>query len=204
MLYLLGFCYNTQSFLFILMNDARHPPISPQGHVSFVVRVVSLTIRWCWCCALCLLDALMSRAFFSEIKFVLSRNIVSFQAESGAMPLFSKKAAITSPPESKKNEKSNKLRENGEKAKPRPNASYGATDDNKAESQDEEGQQLAKRLVFHAQLAHGSHTGKIENFSNVRELYQRIGDAFNIAASEVRPNLSFFVHFLLPFPSAWF
>ncbi|KAM7028203.1 LOW QUALITY PROTEIN: PDZ domain-containing protein GIPC1 [Acridotheres tristis] len=44
---------------------------------------------------------------------------------------------------------------------------------------------LRPRLVFHTQLAHGSPTGRVEGFSNVRELYGKIGEAFGIAPSEV-------------------
>ncbi|XP_043554638.1 PDZ domain-containing protein GIPC2 [Chiloscyllium plagiosum] len=41
------------------------------------------------------------------------------------------------------------------------------------------------KLVFHTQLAHGSPTGRIEGFSNVRELYAKIGEVFGIPASEI-------------------
>ncbi|XP_053575397.1 PDZ domain-containing protein GIPC1 [Bombina bombina] len=44
---------------------------------------------------------------------------------------------------------------------------------------------LRPRLVFHAQLAHGSPTGRIEGFSNVKELYGKIAEAFNIPVGEV-------------------
>ncbi|XP_006631827.2 PDZ domain-containing protein GIPC1 [Lepisosteus oculatus] len=44
---------------------------------------------------------------------------------------------------------------------------------------------LRPRLVFHTQLAHGSPTGRIEGFTNVRELYSKIGEAFGIPAAEV-------------------
>jgi hypothetical protein len=44
---------------------------------------------------------------------------------------------------------------------------------------------LRPRLIFHTQLAHGSPTGRIEGFSNVRELYTKIGEAFGIAPPEV-------------------
>ncbi|KAM8974464.1 PDZ domain-containing protein GIPC1 isoform 3-T3 [Pelodytes ibericus] len=44
---------------------------------------------------------------------------------------------------------------------------------------------LRPRLVFHAQLAHGSPTGRIEGFSNVKELYGKIAEAFNLSAGEV-------------------
>uniref|UniRef100_A0A8C2Q9R1 Tripartite motif containing 35-12 n=1 Tax=Cyprinus carpio TaxID=7962 RepID=A0A8C2Q9R1_CYPCA len=44
---------------------------------------------------------------------------------------------------------------------------------------------LRPRLIFHTQLAHGSPTGRIEGFSNVRELYAKIGEAFGIPLTEV-------------------
>ncbi|NWZ90027.1 GIPC1 protein, partial [Nesospiza acunhae] len=44
---------------------------------------------------------------------------------------------------------------------------------------------LRPRLVFHTQLAHGSATGRVEGFGNVRELYGKIGEAFGIPPSEV-------------------
>lgn len=42
------------------------------------------------------------------------------------------------------------------------------------------------QLVFHCQLAHGSPTGFVSGFSNVRELYQKIAEYFEFPASEVR------------------
>jgi hypothetical protein len=44
---------------------------------------------------------------------------------------------------------------------------------------------LRPKLVFHTQLAHGSPTGRIEGFSNVKELYGKIADVFNMAPPEV-------------------
>jgi hypothetical protein len=41
------------------------------------------------------------------------------------------------------------------------------------------------KLVFHCQLAHGSPTGLISGFSNVRELYQKIADCFEIPVTTV-------------------
>ncbi|KAM8791219.1 PDZ domain-containing protein GIPC2 [Rhynchonycteris naso] len=41
------------------------------------------------------------------------------------------------------------------------------------------------RLVFYTQLAHGSTTGRVENFSSIRELYTKIADVFAIAPSEI-------------------
>ncbi|GAB0201724.1 PDZ domain-containing protein GIPC1 [Grus japonensis] len=44
---------------------------------------------------------------------------------------------------------------------------------------------LRPRLVFHTQLAHGSPTGRVEGFTNVRELYGKIAEAFRIPPGEV-------------------
>ncbi|XP_024421248.2 PDZ domain-containing protein GIPC2 [Desmodus rotundus] len=41
------------------------------------------------------------------------------------------------------------------------------------------------RLVFHTQLAHGSATGRVENFSSIRELYTKIAGVFEISPSEI-------------------
>ncbi|NXF78801.1 GIPC1 protein, partial [Sclerurus mexicanus] len=43
----------------------------------------------------------------------------------------------------------------------------------------------ASRLQFHAQLAHGSPTGRVEGFGSPRELYDRIGEAFGIDPAEI-------------------
>lgn len=43
-------------------------------------------------------------------------------------------------------------------------------------------------LVFHCQLAHGSPTGLISDFSNVRELYQKIAECYDLPAEEVSVN----------------
>ncbi|KAJ7420463.1 PDZ domain-containing protein GIPC2 [Pitangus sulphuratus] len=41
------------------------------------------------------------------------------------------------------------------------------------------------RLQFHAQLAHGSPTGRVEGFGSARELYGRIGQAFGIDPQQI-------------------
>jgi len=46
-------------------------------------------------------------------------------------------------------------------------------------------QQMAKQLSFSCQLAHGSPTAKISNFSNVKELYSRIADALKISITDI-------------------
>lgn len=40
-------------------------------------------------------------------------------------------------------------------------------------------------LVFHCQLAHGSPTGLISDFSNVRELYQKIAECYDLPMEEI-------------------
>lgn len=40
-------------------------------------------------------------------------------------------------------------------------------------------------LVFHCQLAHGSHTGLISGFTNVRELYQKIAECFDLPVDQI-------------------
>lgn len=49
---------------------------------------------------------------------------------------------------------------------------------------------LRPRLVFHTQLAHGSPTGRIEGFTNVKELYGKIAEAFRLPAAEVHIRVS--------------
>ncbi|XP_065810334.1 PDZ domain-containing protein GIPC2 [Labrus bergylta] len=44
---------------------------------------------------------------------------------------------------------------------------------------------LRPKLVFHTQLAHGSPTGRIEGFTNVKELYGKIAEAFNLNPPEL-------------------
>lgn len=46
------------------------------------------------------------------------------------------------------------------------------------------------RLVFHTQLAHGSATGRVENFSSIQDLYNKIAGVFEISPSEVRARSS--------------
>lgn len=51
------------------------------------------------------------------------------------------------------------------------------------------------QLVFRCSLADGSPVGLISGFSNVKELYLKIGDTFDIPVSEV---CGFFCSFLPP------
>ena len=48
------------------------------------------------------------------------------------------------------------------------------------------------KLVFHCQQAHGSPTGIISGFTNVRELYQKIADCYEIPSEDVSATLKIF------------
>ena len=41
------------------------------------------------------------------------------------------------------------------------------------------------KLVFHCQQAHGSPTGVISEFTNVKELYQKIAECYDITSDQV-------------------
>jgi PDZ domain-containing protein GIPC len=41
------------------------------------------------------------------------------------------------------------------------------------------------KLMFHCQQAHGSPTGVISDFTNVRELYVKIAECYDITADQV-------------------
>lgn len=49
----------------------------------------------------------------------------------------------------------------------------------------EEPQDGRPRLVFHCQLAQGSPTGIISGFTNVKELYQKIAECYDMPASDI-------------------
>lgn len=44
---------------------------------------------------------------------------------------------------------------------------------------------VTNSLQFYCQLAHGSPTAFVSGFSNVRELYEKIGEAFDMPSSDV-------------------
>ena len=47
------------------------------------------------------------------------------------------------------------------------------------------------KLVFHCQQAHGSPTGILSGFTNVKELYQKIAECYDIQADDVSECLMF-------------
>ena len=53
-------------------------------------------------------------------------------------------------------------------------------------------------MVFHCQLAHGSPTKQVRDFTNVKQLYESIAKAFGISTGEVSPFLC--LGLLLPPP----
>lgn len=59
---------------------------------------------------------------------------------------------------------------------------HGAASVHKHNEHDE---QVKQSLVFHCQQAQGSPTGLVSNFSNVRELYQRVADCYDFSSDEV-------------------
>lgn len=61
----------------------------------------------------------------------------------------------------------------------------------------EERMEPKARLVFHCQQAHGSPTGLISGFSNIKELYQKISECYDFPASEVYDFHNNFMFFFL-------
>ncbi|KAK9501162.1 hypothetical protein O3M35_002251 [Rhynocoris fuscipes] len=59
------------------------------------------------------------------------------------------------------------------------------TTTNGTKKETEEKMEQKPRLVFHCQQAHGSPTGLISGFSNIKELYQKISECYDFPASEV-------------------
>lgn len=66
------------------------------------------------------------------------------------------------------------------------------------ESTDDNQNSSKTHLVFRCQLAHGSPTGFISDFKNVRELYQKIAECYDLPTSEVSFIFMtfFFYHFI--------
>jgi hypothetical protein len=65
--------------------------------------------------------------------------------------------------------------------KPSSNGRHSTT--SSASNGDKHQDQL--KLVFHCQLAHGSPTGLISGFNNVKELYKKVADCFEIEVATV-------------------
>nr|XP_034185357.1 PDZ domain-containing protein GIPC3 [Osmia lignaria] len=106
------------------------------------------------------------------------------------MPLFKARAAPRSPTSDK--EMSNggshygNCQQNGNKNEQEESDNNGTHDQkNGAQEQRRSSRVSRSPLVFHCQLAHGSPTGLISGFSNVRELYQKIAECYDLPAGEI-------------------
>lgn len=64
-------------------------------------------------------------------------------------------------------------------------SSVSAVHNSKQHCNNEHDEQVKQNLVFHCQQAQGSPTGLVSNFSNVRELYQRVADCYDFPSDEV-------------------
>lgn len=64
-------------------------------------------------------------------------------------------------------------------------SNQAATDHYSRHSAADEMAQTKPKLIFHCQQAHGSPTASISGFSNVKELYSSIGDAFEVDPTDV-------------------
>ncbi|XP_033327280.2 PDZ domain-containing protein GIPC-like protein kermit [Megalopta genalis] len=112
------------------------------------------------------------------------------------MPLFKGRAAQRSPTLEKLNGgghhgNNNYSQQNGNEGEQTPsdagNGGRGGQKNNNAEAQEQRRSTRVSRppLVFHCQLAHGSPTGLISGFSNVRELYQKIGECYDLPVDQI-------------------
>lgn len=109
------------------------------------------------------------------------------------MPLFKARAVPRSPP----SEKEKILNGSVHHYNNHNNQANGTENDQEgcegARNQQQNGNQEQGRssrvckppLVFHCQLAHGSPTGLISGFSNVRELYQKIAECYELPMDEI-------------------
>ena len=100
------------------------------------------------------------------------------------MPLFNKK---------KSRESAAMDGEQNGKAQPPNGSAAGPTEDGGPKSASQGGDAAAKarpKLVFHCQKAHGSPTGMISGFTNVKELYQKIAETYEMSPAEVNISIN--------------
>ena len=72
-----------------------------------------------------------------------------------------------------------------ENRQPSPNQQNYTNGHNKAGSQVDPNANSRPKLTFHCQQAQGSPTGIISGFTNVKELYQKIANCYDMNPSEV-------------------
>lgn len=99
------------------------------------------------------------------------------------MPLFGKKSK-----QGKENSPENQANSTASSVT-RPGAdsptSNGTSKTDPASRGDVPPSQPRPKLVFHCQQAHGSPTGIISGFTNVKELYQKIADCYDMEVDQV-------------------
>lgn len=114
---------------------------------------------------------------------------LSFTVRS--MPLFKARASLRSPTSDKEmsnggSRYSNNCQQNGNKNEQEESDNNGTRDQKNGTQEQRRSSRVSRPpLVFHCQLAHGSPTGLISGFSNVRELYQKIAECYDLPAGEV-------------------
>ncbi|CAL7942508.1 unnamed protein product [Xylocopa violacea] len=107
------------------------------------------------------------------------------------MPLFKARAAPRSPTSDKKFLNGGAHHNNHHsQANGNENDEEGTERTHDQQRNDDQGQRRCSQvskppLVFHCQLAHGSPTGLISGFSNVRELYQKIAECYDLPMEEI-------------------
>ncbi|KAF7414686.1 hypothetical protein HZH68_003175 [Vespula germanica] len=108
------------------------------------------------------------------------------------MPLFKVRAPTSPPISEKKINGTHQHRQHNQQSSDNDHENAGMNGTNSRESnisrqsQEQRLQRVSQSpLVFHCQLAHGSPTGLISGFSNVRELYQKIAECYDIPSEEI-------------------
>ncbi|XP_047343793.1 PDZ domain-containing protein GIPC3 [Vespa velutina] len=108
------------------------------------------------------------------------------------MPLFKVRAPTSPPLSEKKINGMHQHRQRNQQTSDNDHENAGMNGTNSREgnisrqSQEHRLQRVSQSpLVFHCQLAHGSPTGLISGFSNVRELYQKIAECYDIPSEEI-------------------
>jgi len=98
------------------------------------------------------------------------------------MPLWNKQRASKENYEADfKNEKSPSPTNNSNNS----NNTNNTNNSNNQSQQQQENEDSRPRLVFHCQLAQGSPTGIISGFTNVKELYHKIAECYDMPATDI-------------------
>jgi len=73
----------------------------------------------------------------------------------------------------------------GKDSKPKQTTGNGSTVQSTPPNVPTESAAARPKLMFHCQQAHGSPTGVISEFTNVKELYQKIAECYDLKANQV-------------------